>query len=1161
MATKFNDEQLLAIAARNDNILVAAGAGSGKSTVLVERLMRKIIDEKIEIDQFLIVTFTNLAAREMANKLRESLNDALAKTPDSQHLQNQILKLPYADISTFHGYCNKILQRYYYVIEMDADMQLMDDLEAVLLRQEALESFFEDMYEDADFRMLVAMFGTDRSDEPLAELMMKIYEIARANPDMNSWLAAFGKLYEIDETLDDWFFYDQLKQLSLIQLAAAKNYLKTAQELAIAAQMDEVTHDYLALATADYELITLLEQALATGSYEEVRTILLQTKPANFPRIKKKHWDEALHKQANDSRKEFLGILDTLAQDYFAYSNQSHVLHFSHSRVVVSALARVVNLFHDYYLAIKKDLSKLDFADLEQLTLAILQKNPDILTEVAADFNEIMIDEYQDTNEMQEKIVQMIASVKQIPCFMVGDVKQSIYRFRLAEPAIFQAKYANFQAVNNNLKIDLMKNYRSSRDVIDATNYLFAQIMDEAAGEIEYDAAAELKLGVDEADFTFNKPEVWLLDKVTIGDVDPARKLETDAELEAHFIAEKIVKLTGNSLVFDRKKAQERPVKYDDIVILLRNMAAATTFYEILTSYEIPVTIETAGNLLTETEIVTIVSALRVIDNPEQDIPLVAVMRSPLFFFTEPELATIRVASERGISFYESVKAFCITADDKDLQQRVKAFCLQLNNWRYLAKNLSLAGLLQKIYEATGYYEFVLGIRGGALRRANLDLLVNVADNYQARTTQGVDGFLNYLDQLDRYERSIPKAKLPTSSAGVKIMTIHKSKGLEFSVVFVSQLQKKFNTKDEIGNYVIHKNYGLGLQYIDPVLRLKQKTLPTIMLAKKLHYEMLAEEMRLLYVALTRAKSKLILTGVLKDRDTIDNLLTRDIKPVHARLAATRYLDWILPAVGGVDAKNPWQVEVATLKSANATGEKFASLVEKKAPVIDFDAVYAREYPLGELTTITAKQSVTQRKIEETVPLYRGIPEAFATPAYDLPTFMTSATKATAIGTAFHQFMQHLPITAGHTKMSLTTLKDDLVKRHIIRQDLVTKINLGSVLQFTQSALFQRMLDAKSLHKELPFTMMFAAGTVEPKKAKALLQGVVDLLVEFEEEVWIVDYKTDQVTDFAAEMMMLRQRYEIQMKYYLQAIRDIFPRKRVVAQVYFMRVSEVIEYE
>jgi len=1186
MATKFNDEQLQAIESKSKEILVAAGAGSGKSTVLIERLMRKIIQDKMNVDQFLIVTFTNLAAREMAEKLRESLNGALAENPNSTHLQQQLYKIPYANISTFHGFCNKVLQRYYYLVDLDVNMQLMDDMEAVMMRAEILDEFMNIMYEDADFRLLVHVFGSDRSDAALGDLLMKIYEIARANPEMESWLSGLCGLYQISgNTVDNWEFYEQMKDLIFPLLEASANHVEKARGIAEMAGTQTVPHGYLEKADDDLALINRVSETLELGSYEEVRNLLTHTKIPNFParssKLAKENWDEALHKEASGERKKFKDILDALNKDFFAYTNESHLLHFSGGQKLVATLAPMVMRFHERFSAEKRALSKLDFSDLERLTLKILLENAEVLHEIAADFKEIMIDEYQDTNEMQERIVKLITEAGNIPMFMVGDVKQSIYRFRLADPSIFQKKYAAYTRYGTSKsnehvgeKIDLMQNYRSSRDVIDATNYLFAPIMDIKVGEIEYDEEAALKLGIEEKNHTFNKPELHIIDKGSVVGDDIEKSLLHDAGLEAHFIAKKIRTMIDTpSEIWDRKAQISRRIQYNDIVILLRSMSASSDFYEILSSYNIPVSTVTPGNLLEETEIITILSVLRTIDNPYQDIPLVAIMRSPLFFFTEPELARIRIQADASSlepelaeirikspadAFYESVKAFGSTAKKSDLQLKVAAFLAKLTNWRHLSKNSSIASLLRTIYEETSYYEFVLGITGGELRRANLDLLETVAVDYETRTTKGVYGFLHYLDHLQALGKEIPKAKVPSDSEGVKIMTIHKSKGLEFPIVFVASIQKQFNTQDEIGDYVIHKNFGIGVQYIDPVLRLKQKTLTTTLLAKKIHNEMLAEEMRLLYVALTRSKSKLILTAVMKDTDTINKLAETNIAPTHVRLASKRYIDWILPVVSEKTANNPWQWEIITEIDILAFVTEKTIPEKLTPPKINFDDIFAQTYPLEELTTITAKQSVTQRKIEETVPLYKGIPEPVETVAYDQPSFIQTTTKATEVGTAFHQFMQHLPIQAGHTLESLISLKDDLVARNIIKSQLAAKVNLEDIYHFTKSAIYGELLTAEKIHKELPFTMLFDAGLVE--EAKALLQGVIDLLAEFEHEVWILDYKTDKVGNFASDEPMLKRRYDIQMKYYLQAIRDIYPNKTAIAKVYFMRAGRLITY-
>jgi len=1156
MATKFNKEQLQAIESKNHEILISAGAGSGKSTVLVERLMQKITGEGLSVDEFLIVTFTDLASKEMSEKLRRSLNDALAQNPKNLHLQQQLYKLAHAHISTFHGFCKKILQRYYYLVGLDANLQIIETIDADLLMSEVLNDFMDEMYHDEDFQFLSDVFGTDRHDIPLAELIIKLYERARANPDMENWLADLVGLYQINGTqIDDWIYYDHLKKMIPPLLDGSKGHILKALEFAGRASED---HGYLEMHHEDLAFIDALKETVETGTYNDVRQMLIATKISSFPR-KKKEWDEDFHKKAQKSRDKFKTVLKGISEEFFAYTHESHLKHFAHGKKVVTILARVVEMFHNRFAKEKLATSKVDFSDLERLTLKLIQENESILQEVATEFKEIMIDEYQDTNSMQERIVKMISDAGNVPMFMVGDVKQSIYRFRLADPTIFQEKYSAYKKVETaGEKIDLMQNYRSSSDVIDGVNYIFRQIMDVAVGEIEYDTDAELKLGIEEESDPFNQPELYLIDAETVVGEDKEKENLHQPELEAHFIASKIRDMIdAETKIWDRKAGIHRPIAYKDIVILLRTMTSSADFHDILTTYNIPISIESTGNLLEEMEIITILSALRVIDNPYQDIPLVATMRSPLFFFTEPELARIRINAQ-GESFYDALKQFSNNPKELDLQLKVVDFIGKIESWRYQSRSGTIADLLRKIYEETSYYQFVYGMSEGELRRANLDLLETTAVAYEKQTLKGLYGFLKYLDQLENLGKIIPKAKVSTGNAGVKIMTIHKSKGLEFPIVFIANLQKQFNTQDEIGDYVIHKNFGLGVQYIDPILRLKQKTLTTALISKQLRNEMLAEEMRLLYVALTRSQSKLILTATLKDEETIFQLANEDISPTHFRLGARRYIDWLLPAINGL-VGNPWKWEIITELEIEPKWENDASKKLNNVSTVDLETIFNQKYDPIELTNITAKQSVTQRKVEETLPLYRGIAEKLPKPAYDRPSFITTGVKATEIGTAFHQFMQHVPIEKGHTLESLTALKNDLIWRNIIQSKLADQLDLDAVLNFTNSQLYSQLLTANTIQKELPFTMLFVAG--KRVESNAMLQGIVDLLAEFENEVWIVDYKTDRIRNFATEYTELKRRYDIQMKYYLQAMKDIYPNKKVLAKVFFMRVGEYIEYE
>jgi len=1219
MATKFNDAQLKAIRSRKNEILISAGAGSGKSTVLVERLMQKILYENVDVDQFLIVTFTNLAAREMSEKLRESLLKFQLEEPLNKRIDKQLLKLPYAYISTFHGFCNKILAKYYYLVGLDVNFTIMEQTDADLLYHDILESFVDKKSSEVDFKYLIDILGNDRSDVALLELLGQIYKIARANPDMSEWLLNLDNIYELPEdTIDSWSRYQELTEYIRPMLDQALAHVKNATELAKLASTT-IAHGYLEIAQEDELIILDIIDTLLNKKYDDVRVMLEYTKLSRFPALTKKmkeHWDESIHNAASDERKQVKVILDKIRDRFFSYTNTTHSIHFSKLKNDVRLLAKYVLEFHKVFVHEKITSSRIDYSDLELLTLEILENHPEVLTEISELFNEIMIDEYQDTNAMQERIVQLLAQSATIPMFMVGDVKQSIYRFRLADPSIFQGKYSDFRVGKENAeKIDLMQNYRSSRDVIDSTNYLFKTVMDEAVATIDYDEDAELKLGIEnEPSMPFNTPEVFVLDKESIIENSDDYENFSSAEIEAHFIGKKIRSLIDeHSLIFDRKLESERLLEINDIVILLRNMTSAPVFFEILSLYNIPVSVETSGNLLEETEIITIISALKTIDNPFQDIPLVAILRSPLFFFTENELSEIRIANSQA-SFYDAMKAYLknasnvagsiliernlstdsipmdrglassstsidhdlstgstpidrpiiigTTAIESDLKKllyiKVENALSMIKSWRVASTTLKITQLIQQIYSDTSYLQFVLGLKGGALRRANLELLLQVADRFETRTLKGLYSFILYIDQLNVLGKTIPRATMESNIGGVKIMTIHKSKGLEFPVVFVSSIHKTFNIQDEIGNYVLHKDDGLGLQYIDANLRIKQKSIVVQFLAMKLHQEMLAEEMRLLYVALTRAKSKLILTGVLKDLQSTEKIKSIEIKKVYARLGAKRYIDWILPVVSQISVTNPWELTI--INSLPITDEKETHTILKDNEFNkNLNEVFGRVYPLENLSKITAKQSVSQRKIEEDVPLFRGIPELRTGPAYDRPSFLNEDIKNTEVGTAFHQYMQHLPLVTNHSVESLNQLKKDLVEKQIIKESLAKSININEILKFTEHELYQDLLLSTTLLKELPFTMLFTEQS--DVSVKPMLQGVIDLLAVFDDEVWIIDYKTDKVKNFGYEKLILRRRYKVQMKYYLQAMKNIFPNKKVIAKVYFVRVADVIEYK
>ncbi|MGL4374110.1 MAG: 3'-5' exonuclease, partial [Turicibacter sp.] len=703
-----------------------------------------------------------------------------------------------------------------------------------------------------------------------------------------------------------------------------------------------------------------------------------------------------------------------------------------------------------------------------------------------------------------------------------------------------------------------------------------------AVGEISYDEAALLKLGVSDEPYDgFNQTELHLIDKKQLMEGEPDVSV---VEMEALHLAKTIKHwVESEQLIYHRKTGKTAPIRYQDIVILMRSLTNVTVFQDVFRQYDIPLFTEQNTDLFDSIEIINVLAMLKVIDNPYQDIPLVGLMRSPLFFFSEHDLAQIRL-SAKGTYFYEAVLSYERDGENELLRTKVVHFVELIERFRYLSKTIALSQLIRMIYEETMYYDFVMGLPHGYLRKANLDVFHDKALAYETLTKKGVFGFVTYIERMQTLGKHFGKAKTVTANENVvRIMSIHKSKGLEFPIVFISQIHKKFNEKDEMGNYILHKKYGIAVKYIDPILRLKQKTVAQSMVAQKIHQEMIAEEMRLLYVAMTRAKSKIIFTGVFDVEKKVQGLsdIVRSpdwLLPSAYRVKSKSYADWIIPAVlrqPSVDEEilafiedkrsilqdeSHWKVLVIDHYDVDICNDLDSGEEQLLPKEIDLDKIFNPNYEFQSLVQINAKQSVSQRKVEETTPLFKGIPQATSSIAYDRPSFMQDKKMSGAqIGTALHNFMQHLPLSSEHNLETLVEVKDELVRKEILSEKVSESIDLTSILQFTRSVLYQELLKAHAVKKEVPFMTLIQLKKQD--QSKILLQGVIDLLAEFDSEVWIVDYKTDYVKNFVTQYDELKTRYEIQMKYYAKAISEIYPRKKVKCCVYFLKVQEMITYE
>jgi len=971
--TLWTDDQWLAISERGSNLLVAAAAGSGKTAVLVERIIRRITDHEApaDVDRLLVATFTKAAADEMRHRIRDALEQQLAVHKGDEHLARQLALLNKAAITTLHSFCLEVVQTHFYKIPIDPVFRIANETEAELLKSESIEELFEHEYGKTDnepFLQLVDCFGGERSDEAVISLVLRLYEFSRSHPWPEHWLQETASRFRSasDSTSD---LFELMLQEVEAELVGCQVLLHAALDLC---EEPGGPEPYAASLQDDLRILRSLLDYAEQRDWDGLKQLLDTIQFARLKACRGDSYDRALVEMAKELRNSVKDKISGLHDELFQRTAEQYVEELVMLSPIVEVLIALVSELSKRYSEKKQEKGLVDFNDLEHYCLTILRdpaSTPQHLipSEVALAyqnrFTEVLLDEYQDTNRVQEMIVELI-SKPEGNRFMVGDVKQSIYRFRLAEPGLFLEKYRSYLQQDGGRRIDLSQNFRSRREVVDAVNYIFKQIMYERAAEIAYDESAELRYGAsyyDEPDEAVpdNAVELLVADRSALGDhgtagpnydeepsdgedaayEDDAAELET-VQVEARMIGLRIAELMGHAdaggkahQVYDKGTKSYRAPTYRDIVILLRaTQAWAPVIIEELRMLGIPAYADLSTGYFTATEVQVMMSLLKVIDNPLQDIPLAGVLRSPMFRFTAEELALIRVCSPRT-GFFEAVERAaarmeeCVShtvdavdpdssragsddtsADrydiDEALRNKLQSFLDQLHSWRTDARQGSLADLIWRIYRETGYYDLVGGLPGGLQRQANLRALYDRARAYEATSFRGLFRFLRFIERMQDSGSDLGTARaLGEQEDVVRIMSIHKSKGLEFPIVFVAGLSKQFNEQDLRQSFLLHKEWGLGPKFVDPNRRVSLPSLAWLAVRRQLKSEMLAEEMRILYVALTRAREKLILVSSFR---TLEKEVAKWQRLVigsehtlsdHAVLSARSYADWIFPAL------------------------------------------------------------------------------------------------------------------------------------------------------------------------------------------------------------------------------------------------------------------------
>ena len=1165
----------------------------------------------------LVVTFTNAAASEMRERILDAIYKKIEEEPLNMHLQRQITLLNKASICTIHSFCLDVIRNYFYEIDISANFQIGDSTEMELLKQETLEDLFEEKYiqKDEKFLKLVDIYASYRGDEALKDIILKIDNEIQSFPFPEKWLDEKVQMFNLKDKLEQDFSKTIWGKLILSELREQiiENRLKL-EKIANNLKKYPELEKYLLTILNDKEQLEIIENILVEEkekTWDKVFFAIQNIKFEKWPIDRKINIEYKT--EAKEQRDKIKKSINNIIGKTMLYSSKEANSEIYNMYERLSSLKELTIEFEDKFTKTKQELNRIDFHDIEHYALKILIEENDegkikpskIAKELQEKFDEIAIDEYQDSNLVQEYILNSVS--KQNNIFMVGDIKQSIYRFRQARPELFLEKYKNYFPLGNvpngnlsGIKIKLFKNFRSRKEVLNLTNYVFENIMSEKLGDIDYNEEEFLNLGAsyeeNDQDFT---PELHILDfsKDEEEDIWEDRETEENEEVEkteeqeeaeiieknveeAKLVANKIQELFNNNFIVQDKKQGKRKVEYKDIVILLRSTANVAPIYEKeLINRNIPVFCDTSAEYLESIEIQTILNLLRVIDNPMQDIPLVQVLRSPIGNFTDNELIEIRMV-DSNCHFYEAMLKARLSVNDS-LKDKIELFLKFIDNIRELEKEIPLNELIWKIYSDTNYYYYVGLLTNGAIRQANLKMLFEKAKQYESASFKGLYNFIHFIDRLRLKNSDMSSAKIIGENDNVvRIMSIHKSKGLEFPVVFLCNSSKKFNKQDLNDSILIHHDLGFGPKNIDVNLHIQYPLLPKEAIKLTLEKEMISEEMRILYVALTRAKEKLIITGTCKNwnkhKKEIENMLelysTDNIKgKLQDRLIKkyATYLDWILLLILKDNKQENINLEVHKLESIAQTKEKIVEKKEEEKEINkdeedNLEKIFNWEYPFKLSSQIPTKTSVSKLKEEaqeneiELDELLQNVKE------YNLkePQFVlkeeekiSSARK----GTLIHLILQKLDVNKEYEEKDLQGLIQELVSKKLILSNEAEAIPIIALKNYLKSNLWKELKSAKEIHKEEPFYLYLPANRINeeyPKDDKILVQGVMDLyFIDKNDKLVLVDYKTDYVQK--GEEKKLVDKYKKQLELYKEALENALNRKVDKVLIYSTWLGEI----
>ncbi len=1124
----------------------------------------------------------------MREKILEAIYKKIEENPEDENLQKQVILLNKASISTIHSFCLDVIKNNFYEIDVSANTRIADDSEILLLQQEVIDDLFEEKYEeeDSNFIKLIKTYTKYNQDEVLKDLILRVYSYIQASPFPEEWLEEqIGKLnIEDDTNFSDTVWgkiitenANQILEDSILKLQNIRTKMTRFPEL------DKFT----AKIEDDIEKYTYIQNNLSdwNTAVEAINTLknAIWTKDQKITNDLK---DEA--KDVRESTKDEFKKVKKLMN----CSSEEAVQDIKYMYPILKMLKDLILEFSQKFYQRKREKNIMDFSDMEHLALKILVKKDEngnvVKSEIAKKyenkFEEIAIDEYQDSNLVQEYILTSVSRGNNI--FMVGDVKQSIYKFRQARPKLFLDKYDSYklEPVNGeDRKIQLFKNFRSRSNILDFTNLVFEDIMSRELGNIEYNQDEYLNLGanfetiqnqdykteLEILDLSEENDDIWKTDEE--GTEEEQEKVE-DVVLEARFVARKIKELIDSKYQIIDKKTGRRDIQYKDIAILLRTSSGVANVYEKeISELEIPVYSDSSSQYLQSVEIETIMSLLRIINNPMQDIPLVTVMRSPIGNFTDNELIEIRMA-DRNSSFYEALL--------KSDLEKAHRFLSLLKELREDEEYMSLDEWIWNIYTKTGYMNYVNLMPNGALRVSNLRMLFERAKQYEEASFKGLYNFINFIDKIKFNQEDLKAAKIIGENENVvRIMTIHKSKGLEFPVVILAGVGKQFNFRDLNGKILLDQDLGMGPQYIDSDRYIEFKTLAKKALAIKAKNEAISEEMRILYVALTRAKEKLIIVGRQKDvnkkmsekQKLLEIYSTIDDNKINPYLLQKykTYLDWlelIYLKEGVANTKNLFTVNInkrekTSVKIENEVEDISEKIIEESNKNNDeqekekIKEILNWQYKHQSIEGIPTKTSVSKLKEKREQEIQITQEPKFINE--EVKTKLTGAQK----GTLIHLCLQKMRETEEYNLEKITELIEGLKDKEIITEIEAQNIDKEKLLEYTNSQLWTELKQAKEIHKEHPFYINIKASRIYNQINKEddeniLVQGVIDLFfIDKDDNLILVDYKTDYVQ----HENELVEKYKGQLDLYKEALEQSLDKKVDKMCIYSVYLNKLIE--